>query len=36
MVEANGAVMQRTIGREEGAFAVARWLAEGFLAPWDG
>jgi hypothetical protein len=36
MVVANGAVVQRRIGREEGAVGVARWLTEGFLAPWEG
>jgi hypothetical protein len=36
MIEVNGAVMQRRIVREQGAEAVARWLAEGFHEPWVG
>ncbi|MBV8430500.1 MAG: YbdK family carboxylate-amine ligase [Solirubrobacterales bacterium] len=36
MVEINGAIRQRQIMHEDGAPAVARWLVEGFLAPWVG
>ncbi len=36
MAEANGAVAQRRIVREDGAAGVARYLTEGFLEPWLG
>jgi carboxylate-amine ligase len=36
LVEVNGAIRQRQIMQEEGAQAVARWLVDGFLAPWVG
>lgn len=36
LVEANGAIGQRRAAADGGAEAVARWLSERFLEPWDG
>ena len=36
MVRVNGAIVQRRVADNGGAYAVARWLAERFLEPWSG
>jgi glutamate---cysteine ligase / carboxylate-amine ligase len=36
LVETNGAIAQRRVARAGGAPAVAQWLCERFLDPWDG